>query len=78
MKVNIDNCHLRLSTGNTNQIQTENSVVKSSPCKKRLGAKFDHELTFDNYVKDLCKKTNEKINIFVQSHSIYGNIIKNQ
>ena len=52
MKANIDNCHLILSTGDTNQNQTENSINKSSPCEKCLGTKFDHKLTFDNYVKN--------------------------
>ena len=52
MKVNIDNCHLILSTGDTNQNQTENSINKSSLCEKCLGTKFDHKLTFDNYVKN--------------------------
>ena len=29
--------------------------------KKRLGVKFDHKLTFDHYVKSLCKGANAKL-----------------
>ena len=29
--------------------------------KKLLGVKFDHKLTFDHYVKSLCKRENTKL-----------------
>ena len=38
---------LILCTGDSNQIQIENSLIKSSICKKLLGFKFDNQLSFD-------------------------------
>ena len=29
-------------------------------CEKLLGAKIDTKVTFDDYIEDLCKKTNSK------------------
>ena len=48
----------------SNQIQIKNSLIKSSLCKNLLGVKFDHQLTFEQHVKSLCKKINTKLKIF--------------
>ena len=36
-------------------------LIKVSLCEKLLGIKFDHELTFDQYFKSLCKIANAKL-----------------
>ena len=45
-----------LRARDSNKMQTENSLIKSSLCEKRLGFKLDHQLTFDQHVKSLCEK----------------------
>ena len=61
-----DKCRLILSKRDLKQIQTGNSLMKNSLCEKILGVKFDHNLTFDEHVKSLCKKPNSKL------YSMYG------
>ena len=59
MKGNTYQCHLILMilrARDSNKMQTENSLIKSSLCEKRLGFKLDHQLTFDQHVKSLCEK----------------------
>ena len=56
MKSNTEKCHLMLSTGDSNQIQIENKLVKRSLCEKLLGVQFVYKLTFDQHLKSLYKK----------------------
>ena len=65
MKGYTEQCCLMLSTGDSNQIQIANSLIKGSPCEL-LGVKFDHKLTFDQYVNNLCKKANAKLKALVR------------
>ena len=53
MKGNTYKCHLILSTGDSNQIQIGNSLIKGGLCEELLGVKFDHKLTFDQHFKSL-------------------------
>ena len=69
MKGNTYKCHLTLlilSTGDSNQIQIENSdsLIKSKLCENHLGVQFYYQLTFDQHVKSLCKKANAKVKVF--------------
>ena len=66
MKGYTEQCCLMFSTGDSNQTQIENSLIKDSPCEKLLDVKFDHKLTFDQYVNNLCKKANAKLNALVR------------
>ena len=50
-----------LSTGDSNQLEMGNSLIKVSLCEKFLGVKFDYKLTFAYQVKSLCKKANTKL-----------------
>lgn len=63
MKGDTKKCQLKLSTGDSNQIQIENSLIKHSLCEKLLGVKFDYKLTFDQRVKSLGKKANAKLKV---------------
>ena len=51
MKDNTDKFHLILSTGDSNQIQIRNSLIKGFLCEKLFSVKFDHKLAFDQNVK---------------------------
>ena len=69
MKGKTCRCHLILfilRTGDSNQIQIENSWIKSSLCENHLGVKFYHQLTFDQDVKSLCRKANAKLRAFAR------------
>ena len=56
----------------SNQIQIKNSLIKSSLCKNLLGVKFDHQLTFEQHVKSLCKKISAKLKIFAGAVQYMG------
>ena len=47
MKINADKCHLLVSTDNT--------------FKTKIGVEFDHKLSFDHHISELCKKASTKI-----------------
>ena len=69
MQENAYKCHLILLvllTGDSYQIQIENSLTKSSLSEKLLYFRFDHQFTFDQLVKGLCKKVNEKLKAFTR------------
>ena len=38
-----------------------NSLIKSGNCEKLLGVKIDTKLTFEDHIKDLCRKANSKL-----------------
>ena len=41
MKGNTDECHLTLSAGDLNQVQTWNLPIKANLCEKLLGVKYN-------------------------------------
>ena len=45
-----------LSTGDSNQLEMGNSLIKVSLCEKFLGVKFDYKLTFTYTSKAYVKK----------------------
>ena len=66
-----------IRTGDSNQIQIENSLIKSS--EKLLGIKFDQQLpldqqlSFDQHIKSLFEKANVKKTESVRvGCSLYG------
>ena len=58
MRINADKCHLLVSTNNTVKI---NFDITNSKSEKLLGVKFDHKLSFDDHISELCKKASRKI-----------------
>ena len=60
-EINADKCHLLVSTNNTVKIKVGNFDVINSKIEKLLGVKFDHKLTFDDHISELCKKASRKI-----------------
>ena len=61
MKRNSDKCHLLVSTNNTINIKIGNVDITNSTCEKLLGVKFDHKLTFDDHISELCKNVRRQI-----------------
>ena len=56
MKSNADKC-LLVSRNNTVNIKTGNIYITNSTCEKLLEVKFDHKLSFDYHISELCEKT---------------------
>ena len=56
MKINVDKCHLLVSTNNTVKIKIGNFDITNSKSVKLLRVKFDHKLSFDDHISELCKK----------------------
>ena len=75
MKSNADKCHLLVITNNTVNIKIGNIDITNSNCEKFLGVKFDHKLTFDDYISELCKKASRKINTLARV-TLYMNLSK--
>ena len=75
MKINADKCHLLVSTNNTVKIKIGNFDITNSKSEKLLGVKFDHKLSFDDHVSELCKKASRKIHALSRVAS-YMNISK--
>ena len=61
MKVNAGKCHLVMSTNAPVDFQLGDSLTKRSDCEKMLEVKIDYKLNFDEHVKTLCSKANNKL-----------------
>ena len=62
LKANTDKSHLIVSKVNKGlSIKINNDTIDCSSEQKLLGVIIDNELKFENYVKKLCKKSNQKL-----------------
>ena len=60
MRINASKCHLLVSTNNTVKIKIRNFDITNSKSEKLLGIKFDHKLSFDDHIFELCKISSRK------------------
>ena len=77
MKSNADKCHLLVSTSNKVDIRIDNFDISHSKCEKLLGVKFDHKLTIDDHICELCKNATRKIHALARV-TPYMNISKSR
>ena len=75
MKANLDKCHFITSERKDLVINAENDQITKSKCKKLLGIKRDHKLTFNAHIDEVCKKARQKVNALSRVIS-YMNITK--
>ena len=75
MRINAEKCHLLISPLNTVKIKIGNFDITNSKSEKLLGVKFDHKLSFDDHISELCKKASRKIHALSRVAS-YMNISK--
>ena len=61
MTGNTEKCHLIMSTDQSDNFQLGGSLIERSDCEKMLGVKIDYKLNFDEHVKTLCSKANNKL-----------------
>ena len=53
MKANADKCHFITSESKDLIINVENNQITNSKCKKLLGIKIDHKLTFNAHIDEI-------------------------
>ena len=70
MKINADKCHLLVSTNNTVKIKIGSFDITNSKSEKLLRVKFDHKLSFDDRISELCKKASRN-ECIVKSSFVY-------
>ena len=73
MKINAEKCHLLVSTKNTVKIKIRNFDITNSKSEKLLGVKFDHKLSFDDHISELCKRASRKIHALSRTASYMNN-----
>ena len=61
MKGNTEKCHFIISIDQSLNFQLGCSVIERSNCGKMLGVKTDYKLNFEEHVKTLCSKANNKL-----------------
>ena len=61
-KGNADKCHLLVNVKDEVSMKIDDFNIVNSKCEKPLGVKFDHKLTFNCHVSDVCKDASRKIN----------------
>ena len=61
MKGNTEKCHLIMSTDQSVNFQPGGSLIERSDYEKISGVKIDYKLDFDEHVKTLCSKANNKL-----------------
>ena len=68
MKMNADKCHLFVSGNKHEHTQAKigNNQIWELRTVKHLGITTDNELKFDEYVSNLCKKTQRKLTVLTK------------
>ena len=61
IKGNTQKCHLTMNTDQSVNFQLGGSLLERSDCEKMLGVKIDYKLNFDQHVKTLRNKANNKL-----------------
>ena len=62
MKVNMDKSHLLLSGNKKLEANIDDNIIVSEQQQELLGISIDSNLSFENHVTNICKKTSQKIN----------------
>ena len=62
LKANPEKHHVLLSETSETQLMVQNVPIASSCCKKLLGIKIYHKLSFEPHIESLYKKASQKLN----------------
>ena len=62
MKVNTGKSHLLLSCNSRATATIDNSYIESKDEQELLGITIDSNLTFENHIRNICKKASQKLN----------------
>ena len=69
MKSNAEKCHLIMSSNEPVDFLWGSSIIVRSDFEEILGVKTDYKINFDEYVKNLCSKANNKLKAWVRASS---------
>ena len=61
MKSNNDKCHLIILNNEDNIIKIRDEEISGSKSVKLLGITIDNKLNFNDHIRKLCKKANQKL-----------------
>ena len=61
MKANPDKCHLLLSKNGDLVANIDGNEISSTNFERLLGVTFDHRLSFNHHVSNLCKTASNKL-----------------
>ena len=75
MKVNTGKSHLLLSGNSRATATIDNSYIESEDEQVLLGITIDSNLTFENHIRNICKKASQKLNALAR-FAPYMNIQK--
>ena len=67
MKSNAEKCHLIMSSNEPVDFLWGSSIIVKSDFEEILGVKTDYKINFDEYVKNLCSKANNKLKALVRA-----------
>ena len=59
-KINAERCHLLVSTNNTLKLKVGDFDRTNNKNEIILGIEFEHKLSVDDHISELCKKTSRK------------------
>ena len=62
MKVNVDKCHLLISTNEERNISIGAQKIQNSKSEKLLGVTIDNKLFFTDRIHKICDKASQKLN----------------
>ena len=67
MKGKAEKCHLIMNTNEPVDFQVGSSLIVRSDCEKMLEIKTDYKLNFDEHVKTLCSKADNKLSTLARA-----------
>ena len=74
---NTEKFHLIMITDQSANFQLGGSLIERSDCEKMLRVKIDYKLNFDEHVKTLCSKANNKLRALART-TPYMSVEKNK
>ena len=66
MKVDLNKCHLFLSTTDVFKFEISETVIRNSNSKRLLGVTFDNKLNFENHIITIFQRPNRKLNVLAR------------
>ena len=67
MKSNAEKCHLIMSSNEPVDFLWDSSIIVRSDFEEILGVNTHYKINFDEYVKNLCSKANNKLKALVRA-----------
>ena len=66
IKANLEKCHLLMNINRPAIIKISEHTISNSYCGKLLGVKIDSQLSFNNHLEAIIKKSSQKVHVSVR------------